>query len=178
MTTGLATLLDIRRSVPYHCALDGTDFLAHFLNQESVKEALMADAAPKWVSCSPRVRLALAADSMKSVKWMVDELLPVLPVLLYQGIYDMKDGVACNEAWMQTLTWNGTQAFFATPRSLWRVKGGNSNNEVAGYWRTYRTFSHVVLLGAGHLVPADQGLHSQKMIERWIGEQLVRVPPA
>ena len=176
VVTGLATLLDVRRSVPYHCSLDGTDFLAHFLNQQSVKEALMANAASEWVSCSPRVRSALAGDTMKSVKWMVEELLPMMPILLYQGIYDMKDGVACNEAWMQTLTWNGTRAFLATPRSLWRVKG--NGNEVAGYWRTYGTLSHVVLLGAGHLVPADQGLHSQKMIERWIGEQLVRVPPA
>lgn len=52
---------------------------------------------------------------MKSVKWMVDELLPVIPVLLYQWIYDMKDGV---------------------------IAAGVLAN-----------LSHVVLLGAGHLVP-------------------------
>lgn len=93
---------------------------------------------------------------------MVGKLLPVIPVLLYQWICDMKDGVACNKAWMQTPTCNGTRAFFATHHSPWLVKG--DSNKVAGYWQTYHTLSHVVLLGAGHLVPGRSGAPTRR---RW-----------
>lgn len=132
-----------------------------------MKEALSADEGAEWVSCNLRVQAAMATDVMRSVRWMVDELLPHIPILFYQGMYDIKDGVACNEEWMDTLTWEGAQSFLATPRTVWKV-----DDTVAGYWRTYHTLSHVVVLGAGHLVPADQGLHSQKMIETWIGERM------
>lgn len=165
--TGLATPLDVRRSVPYHCSPDGTEFLEQFLNQKTIKQSLGAEEGATWVSCNPRVREAMAIDTMKSVKWMIEELLPRIPILLYQGVYDMKDGVACNEEWMQTLAWEGTQNFFLSPRNIWHV-----NNNVAGYWRSFGTLSHVVVLGAGHLVPADQGLHSQKMVERWIEQHV------
>lgn len=107
MSTGLATPLDVRRSVPYHCANDGSDFLETFLNQKKVKEALSADEGAQWVSCNPRVRAAMAPDVMRSVRWMVDELLPHIPILFYSGMFDIKDGVDCNEEWMSTLTWEG-----------------------------------------------------------------------
>lgn len=32
----------------------------------------------------------------------------------------------------------------------------------------WKNLSHVVVLGAGHLVPCDQALSSQAMIEDWI----------
>ncbi|GLJ40885.1 hypothetical protein SUGI_0845790 [Cryptomeria japonica] len=165
--TGIATLLDMRRSVPYHCSPDGMEFLAPFLNQNSVKAALNAEQSTNWVSCNLRVRRAMANDTMKSVKWMVDKALEEVPVLLYQGQYDIKDGVVSNEEWMRTLRWGGIGKFFDTERSLWYV-----GDKLAGYWKSHGNLSHVVLLGAGHEVPADQSLHSQKMVEKWIAEHL------
>ncbi|KAJ7521176.1 hypothetical protein O6H91_19G041400 [Diphasiastrum complanatum] len=161
--SALATVLDVRRSVPYHCGEDGTEFLAPFLNRNSVKAALNAEQNAVWMPCNPRVRKIMANDTMKSVKWMVEELLPIFPVLLYQGQYDIKDGVVSSEEWMRTLTWEGSDNFFSTERTIWRV-----GNAIAGYWHSFKTLTHVVVLGAGHQVPADQGLNSQRMIERWI----------
>ncbi|KAH9291271.1 hypothetical protein KI387_043536 [Taxus chinensis] len=66
-TSGIATPLDVRRSVPYHCSPTGKDFLAPFLNQKSVKAALNAEESAEWVPCNPRVRRAMANDTMKSV---------------------------------------------------------------------------------------------------------------
>eukprot|EP00246_Nothoceros_aenigmaticus_P018268 TRINITY_DN9491_c0_g1_i1.p1 TRINITY_DN9491_c0_g1~~TRINITY_DN9491_c0_g1_i1.p1 ORF type:complete len:463 (+),score=50.57 TRINITY_DN9491_c0_g1_i1:25-1389(+) len=165
--SGLATLLDVRRSVPYHCAPDATDFLAPFLNQPAVKAALKAHPSAVWVSCNPRVRRVLLPDVMKSVKWQVEQLLQRYPILLYQGQYDAKDGVACSEEWMTTLTWNHLLHFFAADRKIWKVEG-----DLAGYWRTFDTLTHVVVAGAGHQVPADQGLFAQRMVETWLGHVL------
>ena len=88
----------LRKSpLPYHCSNDGTDFLAKFLNLKDVKEALSADEGAEWLSCDLRVRAVMATEVLRSVRWMVHELLPHIPILFYKGIYDIKDGVACNE---------------------------------------------------------------------------------
>ncbi|KAJ7562034.1 hypothetical protein O6H91_03G052900 [Diphasiastrum complanatum] len=168
---GLATVLDIRRRVPYHCGADGVEFLKEFLGLNSVKTALKAEEQIVWVPCSSRVGRIMANDTMKSVKWMIDELLQHnVPILLYQGQFDIKDGVASSEDWMRTLSWKGQEAFSSTKRRLWQV-----GNVLAGYWRSYEALTHVVVVGAGHEVPADQGLHSQKMIEEWIQERLIQL---
>lgn len=165
--SGIATPLDVRRSVPYHSSPDGKDFLAPFLNQRSVKRALNAEQGVEWVPCNPRVYRIMANDIMKSVKWKVEKVLEEITVLLYQGHYDIQDGVVSNTEWMRTMNWYGTNEFFNTARSIWVV-----NDKVAGHWRSYKNLTHVVLLGAGHEVSADQGLHSQKMVEKWIADQL------
>jgi vitellogenic carboxypeptidase-like protein len=104
---------------------------------------------------------------MKSTKWMVEALIPQLPVLLYQGQFDIQDGVASSEAWMRTISWEHSPSFWASERRLWKEEG-----VLAGYIRTHRTLSHVVVAGAGHLAPADQNLRTQRMIEAWISGKL------
>ncbi|MQJ93352.1 hypothetical protein EI018_25365 [Escherichia coli] len=56
--------------------------------------------------------------------------------------------------------------FLAAERKIWRV-----NEELAGYVQKWGNLSHVVVLGAGHLVPTDQSLNSQAMIENWVLEK-------
>jgi vitellogenic carboxypeptidase-like protein len=104
---------------------------------------------------------------MKSTKWMVEALIPQLPVLLYQGQFDIQDGVASSEAWMRTISWEHSPSFWASERRLWKEEG-----VLAGYIRTHQTLSHVVVAGAGHLAPADQNLRTQRMIEAWISGKL------
>lgn len=167
--SGIATPLDVRRDHAYHHTRGGREYLALFLNQAKVKAALGADAAVKWVSCSSRVRRIMSNDTMKSTRWMVEALLPRLPLLLYQGMYDVKDGAMCSEAWMRALRWPHADGFFAAERTLWKVNG-----KLAGYHRRHKTLTHVVLHGAGHEVPADQAANSQSMIEDWVQSVLLR----
>ena len=49
---------------------------------------------------------------------------------------------------------------------VWKVNGG-----LAGFGRKWRSLSQIVVLGAGHLVPTDQSLSSQAMIEDWVLER-------
>jgi len=104
---------------------------------------------------------------MKSTKWMVEALLPKLPVLLYQGQFDIQDGVASNEAWMRTIVWGSVNSFWAAERKVWKEEG-----KLAGYIRTHGNLGHVVVAGAGHLAPTDQNLRTQRMIEAWISGKL------
>ena len=110
----------------------------------------------------------MQADIMKSTKWMVEAILGArLPVLLYQGQWDIRDGVASNEAWMQDLEWENLKHFWASEREVWKEEG-----TLAGYIRTHENLGHVVVAGAGHLAPADQNLRTQRMIEAWISGKL------
>ncbi|CAI5975496.1 unnamed protein product [Closterium sp. NIES-65] len=165
--SGIATPLDIRRTRAYHHNKDKQEYLALYLNRPEIKDVLKADAAVTWVSCSPRVRKHMSNDTMKSTMHLVEGLLNRVPMLLYQGIYDIKDGAACSLEWMGELQWKGMERFWAVERRLWEVEG-----EVAGYWREHDMLTHVVLHGAGHEVPADQPFNSQRMIETWISQQI------
>ncbi|EFJ20895.1 serine carboxypeptidase-like enzyme, partial [Selaginella moellendorffii] len=164
-TSGIPTLLDVRRSSRYHRREDGTDYLAEFLNLPHVRTSLKVDpTALNFACCRKSVKLLMAEDTMKSTKWMLETVLKKgLPVLLYQGVYDAKDGAASSEAWMRSLNWEYVDRFWKSPREIWKVMG-----DKAGYWRQGRNLTHVVIAGAGHEVPADQPVCSRAMIETWM----------
>lgn len=156
--TGLATLYDFTKKIPYQ-----TSSAARFLNIAEVKKALGVNESMVFEECSDVVGDVLHADVMKSVKYMVEFLVKKSKLLLYQGLYDLRDGVVSTEAWMKTMKWEGIEKFMMADRLVWKVNG-----EVAGHLQKWGSLTHVVILGAGHLLPADQPLNSQAMIEDWV----------
>ncbi|PKI44233.1 hypothetical protein CRG98_035307 [Punica granatum] len=160
--TGLATLYDFTRKVPYR-----TEWVTRLLQSNEVKAALGARESIKFEECSDKVGSALHADVMKSVKPMVEYMVGSgLRVLLYQGHSDLRDGVVSTEAWVRTMKWDGIERFMSADRKVWTVKG-----ELAGFVQKWGSLSHAVVLGAGHLVPTDQPVNSQAMIEDWVLEK-------
>ncbi|KAL3510596.1 hypothetical protein ACH5RR_029997 [Cinchona calisaya] len=156
--TGLATLYDFRRLVPYQ------DYLvAEFLTSSEVKKALGAKENIEFEECSDVVGEALREDIMKSVRYMVDYLVKNTKVLLYQGQCDLRDGVVSTEAWVKKLNWERIGEFLEAERKIWRV-----NETLAGSVQKFGSLSHVVVLNAGHPVPTDQPVNSQAMIEDWV----------
>lgn len=153
--TGLATLYDMRRKIPYEYYL-----VEQFLSSGEVKKALGVNESMVWEDCSDVVGERMHEDVMKSVKFMVELLVKESKVLLYQGQTDLRDGVVSTEAWMKTLRWENIDEFLNAERKLWKVR-----REIAGYVQKWGSLSHVVVLGAGHLVPTDQAVNSQVMIE-------------
>uniref|UniRef100_A0A0E0JB25 Carboxypeptidase n=1 Tax=Oryza nivara TaxID=4536 RepID=A0A0E0JB25_ORYNI len=156
--TGLATLFDAAKQRPYE-----TGPVGKFVNRAEVKVALGARGDVEWEECSDAVGAAMHGDVMKSVKPEVEALLRGTRVLLYQGIRDLRDGVVSTEAWMRELEWDGLPAFLDADRAVWRI-----GEELAGYVQRSGPLSHVVVYGAGHLMPADNGRAAQEMIEDWV----------
>ncbi|KAF0923584.1 hypothetical protein E2562_006579 [Oryza meyeriana var. granulata] len=156
--TGLATLYDAAKQRPYE-----TEPVGKFVNRAEVKAALGARGDVEWEECSGTVGAAMHEDVMKSVKAEVEALLRGTRVLLYQGIRDLRDGVVSTEAWMREVEWDGLSAFLDADRAVWRI-----GKELAGYVQRSGSLSHVVVYGAGHLMPADNGRAAQEMIEDWV----------
>ncbi|XP_065857608.1 serine carboxypeptidase-like 50 [Euphorbia lathyris] len=156
--TGLATLYDYTKKVPYK-----TSLVTKLLQSVEVKKAIGANESIIFEDCSDVVGDALHEDVMKSVKYMVEFLVENSKVLLYQGFFDLRDGVVSTEAWVKTMRWKGIRGFSMAERQVWKVKG-----EIGGYVQKWGSLSNVVVVGAGHLVPTDQPLNSQAMIEDWV----------
>lgn len=109
---------------------------------------------------------------MKDAQWQVEKALNAkLPVLLYQGQFDGQDGVASSTKWISTLKWPHHSDFESTKKQTVQFQGRN-----ALLVRRFAELSHVVVRGAGHMVPHDQPEASQFMLENWI--ELVLAPPA
>ncbi|KAK7362564.1 hypothetical protein VNO77_04680 [Canavalia gladiata] len=159
--TGLATLYDYTRKAPYQ-----DDLVEKFLNIAEVKKALGVNESFVYELCSDVVGAVLHADVMKSVKYMVEQLVRRSRVLLYQGQYDLRDGVVQVEVWVKTMKWEGIVEFLNAERKIWKVNG-----EFAGYVQKWKSLTNVVVLGAGHLLPTDQAVNSQAMIEDWVLER-------
>lgn len=159
--TGLATLYDFRRLIPYQ-----DELVAEFLANLEVRKALGVKENIVFEVCSNAVGKILHADVMKSVRYMVDYLVKNTKVLLYQGHCDLRDGVVSTEAWLKKLKWEKIGEFLEAERKIWKVDG-----KLAGYVQKLGSLSHVVVLGAGHLVPTDQAVNSQAMIEDWVLEK-------
>ncbi|GMN38753.1 hypothetical protein TIFTF001_007987 [Ficus carica] len=156
--TGLATLYDYTKQEPYK-----DDLVDELLKNDEVRKALGVKGDVVFEVCSDLVGEILSEDVMKSVKYKVEELVKKSKVLLYQGFFDLRDGVVSTEAWVKTLEWEGLERFLAAERKVWRVNG-----ELAGYVQKWGSLSNVVVLGAGHLVPSDKALSAQAMIEDWV----------
>ncbi|KAK4596826.1 hypothetical protein RGQ29_014739 [Quercus rubra] len=159
--TGLATLYDFTKKVPYKSYL-----VAKFLQNKEVKKALGVNESIIYEECSAVVGDALYEDVRKTVKYIVQFLVKKSKVLLYQGHFDLRDGVVSTEAWVKTMKWEGIENFSRAERKVWKVNGG-----LAGFVQKWGSLSHVVVLGAGHLVPIDQSLSSQATIEDWVLER-------
>jgi len=106
---------------------------------------------------------------MRSQKANVEKLLVKgVKVLLYQGQFDWKDGVVSNEAWVRTMQWEGVPSFLNSNRTIWKRA---VDGQIAGYWRRWQNLEHVVVLGAGHLVPMDNPLSAGDMLRRFLSIQ-------
>ncbi|XP_051129621.1 serine carboxypeptidase-like 50 [Andrographis paniculata] len=156
--TGLATLYDFRRSIPYQ-----DELVEKFLNNPEAKKALGANESAVFELCSDVVEEAMSEDVMKSARWEMEFLVEKTKVLLYQGQCDLRDGVVSTVAWMKEMKWEGVDEFLEAERKVWRVDG-----KLAGYVQKWRNLSHVVVVNAGHLVPTDQPVNSQVMIQDWV----------
>ncbi|CAL9215068.1 unnamed protein product [Arabidopsis halleri] len=157
--TGLATLYNTARSIPYR-----TDLVLDLLNQREAKRVLGVSETMRFEDCSDEVEDVLREDVMKSVKFMVEYALERTQVLLYQGMLDLRDGVVSTEEWMKTMNWSGLGMFSTAERRVWKDEDG----AVAGYVQRWGNLCHVAVSEAGHFVPTDKDVNSRDMIEGWV----------
>ena len=134
-----------------------------FLNSAEMKKSLNLPADATWRQESRAVHENLYDDIMKPYSSLLEPVLAAgVPVLLYQGQLDARDGVAATEAWLANWSWTGSRRFLESPRKAWKSSG------IAGYYRSCGGLTHLTVNGAGHLVPHDAPAQALDMIERFV----------
>ena len=86
---------------------------------------------------------------MRSTAHLFPRLLSTLKVMLYQGQFDFRDGVASQSQWLSNLSWTGMKGFKQAKREIWHGRDGL----VAGYVTQSTNLTRVVLTNAGHMSP-------------------------
>ncbi len=109
----------------------------------------------------------LARGEQNSVAGLYPRLFDSLRVLIYNGIYDMDCNFMGTDAWINELTWSGSEAFKSTVRVPWVV-----DTLVAGHIKHSGNLTQLLISGAGHLVPMDQPYHALIMLDRFLDNDL------
>ena len=162
--SGGANVYDIRMIGDYDFTPIGT-----YLDREDVRAALHVDpAAPAWAETSKRVGHLLEKGEQDSVAGLYPALFERLPTLIYNGVYDMDCNFMGTDAWIAGVEWSFRDEYLAASRVPWLVGGA-----LAGRGRSVRTLTHLLVDGAGHLVPMDQPAVALAMLEQFLSTQAV-----
>jgi vitellogenic carboxypeptidase-like protein len=154
--SGNPNFYDIRTYVQYDWSA-----ASQFLNLTTTRKQL--HVGNNTFHTNPAVAQALKSDMMMTVKPLFPLFLDKIRVLLYQGQFDLRDGVVSNEAWITTIPWSGRDGYYVAPRTVWTVNG-----TVAGYAKKHQTLTQVTVVGAGHMVPMNQPQSAQALVSNFI----------
>ncbi|CAH1405379.1 unnamed protein product [Nezara viridula] len=102
-------------------------------------------------------------DIGKSVKPWVEVLLENYRVLFYNGQLDIICAYPLTVNFLNHLSWSGSDLYKVAPRKEWFVGG-----ELAGYTKTVKGFTEVLVRDAGHMVPSDQPKYAFDLLSRFV----------
>jgi carboxypeptidase D len=167
-TTGLVNIYDVRL-YDHHAGLEwpgGQFCVERYLNRADVREALHVAHNAEWHECNMEVNGQLAHENMVASRPLLITLMDRwhLPVLLYNGQFDLICNHAGMEAFLNTMmSWKGYEAFVSANRAIWRVDG-----EIAGYVTTGQQLTIAVVLGGSHMCPIDKPTQTLDMVRRFM----------
>ncbi|KAE8573152.1 venom serine carboxypeptidase-like [Halyomorpha halys] len=110
-----------------------------------------------------KVEQYLKQDVMQSVKPWIEKLVEKYKVLFYNGQLDIIVPYPLTINFLQRLKWSGANIYKTVPRKKWMV-----GNELAGYSKTVKGFTEVLVRNAGHMVPGDQPKWALDLITRFV----------
>ncbi|KAJ3310652.1 Cell death protease [Blyttiomyces sp. JEL0837] len=147
--------------------------MKNYLSRDEVRVALHVPSTGKndrWEECDAMVSHLLKSDELASYKFL-PKILENVPVVLFNGQYDL----ICN--WygiydMATnLTWNGVQGFGDAKKEPWFM-----NNVEVGWYQTARNLSFALIYNSSHMTPVDHPLESLDIFNRLINASDPSVP--
>jgi vitellogenic carboxypeptidase-like protein len=157
-------LYDVRRFEPYDTSRE-----AAWLDLPETK-AMLGVPVGRDFGTNDNVAEAMSGDVMKSYKGDVKTLLEEgIPVLLYQGQFDWKDGASSNEAWVATL---GVESYLNATRRIMYRDGEEGKRVPYGWIKGSGILKDAVVQNAGHMVPMDQPLAAYDMMAKFVRGKL------
>jgi len=138
------------------------DALSIYLNLPDIQTKMNA-SAHEWTACSSTPYFFLVDDLSRSSEFLFPEILQKIPVLLYNGNYDLICNILGTTTWATTLDWPYQQDFNNAKAHNWTVAG-----ETVGNYKSAATLTHLMVLNAGHMAPFNQPRNCLNMITTFI----------
>jgi vitellogenic carboxypeptidase-like protein len=108
---------------------------------------------------------------MQSYAYLFPFLLAHLKVMLYQGQFDLKDGVVSSSAWIRQIPWAGQQNFISAARYTWAYTDSAGDKQKAGWVKAYENLTQVIINSAGHMAPMNNPSAAFEMALRFVFNQ-------
>jgi len=158
--SGVNDVYDIRQETDptdaYIDALDG------YLNSDDAQK-LFNVSGHSWEMCAPGPYIALLEDEEQSSMNLFPNILLNVPVLLYNGYYDLICNWEGTDSWSNILEWPFQDQYNKAKNQTWTVNGKS-----AGFFKTADNLAFLVVDNAGHMSPFDQPENLHDMIYRFI----------
>jgi len=162
---GLNDPYDIRKASDPTTPLANT--LGNWLNQGKTKTLLNVTSGKSWGLCNMGPYSALMSDIDQASITLLPGLLMKIPVLLYNGNYDLICNMDGTATYSSQMSWPGQQAFNQAANKTW-----NGPNGVAGFYQSAQGLVRAVVNNAGHMVPFDQPANAQYLVWAYLNGQL------
>eukprot|EP01017_Pseudomicrothorax_dubius_P031856 TRINITY_DN4110_c0_g2_i1.p1 TRINITY_DN4110_c0_g2~~TRINITY_DN4110_c0_g2_i1.p1 ORF type:complete len:669 (+),score=176.38 TRINITY_DN4110_c0_g2_i1:24-2030(+) len=132
-----------------------------------IKKALHVESSPKepvFEVASDSVAAAMNKDFVNSSIVYLDYILPRIPVLIYNGNFDLADGPYGAEQWMQHLAAPYGDGITRAPRYIWRPTI-DGQTLTGGYIQEFGNLKFLTFTLAGHFIPHDQPAKAIAMLQ-------------
>jgi len=157
---GVNDVYDIRQDSdptdPYIDALDD------YLNSDDAAKVLNI-SGHSWEMCSSGPYFALSGDIDRSSEILIPNILQNIPVLLYNGYYDLICNWEGTNTWSNNMKWPSQTDYVNAKNLTWLVNGKS-----AGFWKSADNLAFLVVDNAGHMSPFDQPENLWNMVYSFI----------
>lgn len=139
------------------------NYYSPFVQQPSIRKSLHVGNTS--YAEDSKVEKYLREDMYQSVKPWIEHLLDApesYKILIYSGQLDIIVANTLTVSMLSNLSWSGSKQFANAQRHIWHVGG-----DIAGYAKTTKGLTYVLIRNAGHMSPADQPKWTFDMINRF-----------
>lgn len=146
------------------------DFIIDFMNYPNTctRYNVNPSICGTFVEINTNVYDALSTDFMQTVAPRVSYVVEKIPVLLYNGQFDIIVNSPAAQNWINNLQWSGKQGFYGASFNSWILNNGT----VAGFNKSYNNLHFSLVNKAGHLSPHDQLESTIEMLNSFISSTL------
>ena len=144
------------------------NYVTSYLNRADVMSSLHADGKVKWTDFSYSVYTSFdVCHSTPSIQLLPD-LLRRIPILLYNGEFDLISNHRATEKMIDTMPWNNKTGFDLGNGTLALTESWMVEGQSAGLIRTVGNLVYILFFNTGHLVTYYQTRRSRVMLQQFI----------
>jgi len=138
--------------------------LTTFLNTATARKALNVSNNVQWGLCDSNPYFALMSDIDMSSENLVPGILAKVPVLLYNGNYDLICNMDGTQTWSYAMSWPFQHQFQTAPNKTWTGAAG----QIGGTYQASNGLTRLIVNNAGHMSPFDQPANVQVMVWQYL----------